>query len=127
MAKTIKKIPFDFVVENLHALDPVVKPMFGAHGIYVGNKIVLILRDKDDVDSGVWLATTVEHHKSLQKDFPNMRSIKVFGPGISSWQVLYKEDIDFEEKVNLACDLISKNDPRIGKIPKAKSPKKKKI
>jgi hypothetical protein len=120
MAKVKKSIPFDFVLENLHSADPIVKPMFGAHGVYVGNKIVLILRDKNDEDSGVWLATTVEHHQGLQKDFPDMRSIKVFGPGVSGWQVLYKEDIDFEEKVNLACDLILRNDPRIGKIPKPK-------
>jgi hypothetical protein len=123
MAKAKKSIPFDFVLENLHAMNPVVKPMFGAHGVYVNNKIVLILRDKEDEDSGVWIGTTVEHHPSLQKDFPNMRSIKVFGPGVSAWQVLYKNDIDFEEKVNLACDLIIKNDPRIGKIPKVKKKK----
>ena len=123
MAKKAKSIPFDFVIENLYALDPVVKPMFGAHGVYVGNKIVLILRDKDDSDSGIWLATTVEHHVSLQKDFPNMRSIQVFGSGVSAWQVLCKEDVDFEEKVNLACELILKGDPRIGKIPKPKAKK----
>jgi hypothetical protein len=121
--KSSKKIPFDFVIENLHSLDPVVKPMFGAHGVYAGNKIVLILRDKNDSDSGIWLATTVEHHASLKKDFPGMRSIQVFGPGVSAWQVLYKDDIDFEEKANLACALILKNDPRIGKIPKPKAKK----
>ncbi|MDF2436959.1 MAG: hypothetical protein K0Q95_1335 [Bacteroidota bacterium] len=124
MAKTVKKIPFDFVIENLHRLEPVVKPMFGAHAVYAGNKIVLILRDKDDQDSGVWIATTVEHHESLNKEFPNMHSISVFGPGVSSWQVLSKEDMDFEEKVNLLCDLILKGDPRIGKIPKPKKKKK---
>ena len=123
MAKKTKQIPFDFAIENLHALQPVVKPMFGAHAVYAGNKIVLILRDKNDADSGVWIATSVEHHESLRKEFPNMRSIEVFGPGVSSWQVLYKEDIDFEEKVNLVCDLIIKGDERIGRMPK---PKKKK-
>jgi hypothetical protein len=98
--------------------------MFGAHGVYVGDKIVLILRDKNDYDSGVWLATTTDHHESLKKDFPNMHSITVFGEGVSAWQVLGKDDIEFEEKVNHACDLILKGDPRIGKIPKPKKKKK---
>jgi hypothetical protein len=122
--KVKRPIPFNFVIENLFSVDPIVKPMFGAHAVYIGNKIVLILRDKDDEDSGVWIATTVEYHSSLKKEFPNMHSIKIFGPGVSGWQVLQKDDIDFETNVNRACDLILKGDIRIGKIPK---PKKKKI
>lgn len=98
--------------------------MFGCHAIYVSNKIVLILRKKEnDVDNGVWVATTTDHHESLRKIFPSMRSIKLFGEGESGWQVIPWDADDFEESVNLACDLILKNDPRIGKIPK---PKKKK-
>ena len=27
------------------------------------------LRDKNDEDSGVWIATIIEHHVSLKKDF----------------------------------------------------------
>jgi hypothetical protein len=118
MAKIKKPIPFDFVLENLHSLDPVVKPMFGCHSVYVGNKIMLALRDKDDEDSGVWIGTTKEHHTSLQKDFPNMRSIKLFGPGTSGWQLLPKDADDFETSVNDLCRLILRNDQRIGKIPK---------
>ncbi|MGZ4056233.1 MAG: hypothetical protein ACXVPU_04780 [Bacteroidia bacterium] len=125
MAKSQKSIPFSFAIENLYTLNPVVKQMFGAHAIYVGEKIVLILRDKDDSDSGVWIATTIEHHASLKKDFPKMHSIKIFGPGISAYQVLSKDDDDFETKVNLACDFILKGDARIGKIPKPRKSKKK--
>lgn len=54
--------------------------MFGCLAVYVGDKIVFILRDKGGAtsnDDGMWLATTKEHHQSLQEDFPNMRSIKV--------------------------------------------------
>lgn len=118
-----KPIPFNFVIENLFAAQPIVKPMFGAHAIYIQDKIVLILRDKDDEDSGVWIATTAEHHKSLKKDFPIMRSITVFGSGETSWQVLPKDEDDFETSVNRVCDFILKGDARIGKVPK---PKKKK-
>lgn len=50
MTKIQKSIPFNFVIENLFVLNPIVKAMFGAYAIYVDNKIVLILRDKKDDD-----------------------------------------------------------------------------
>jgi len=73
-------------------------------------KIVLILRDKRDqaADNGVWLATTEDQHRSLQREFPNMRSIQVLGADAQ----------DFEEAALHACDLILAGDPRIGKVPR---------
>jgi hypothetical protein len=64
--------------------------MFGCLAIYVKDKIVLILRDKpkSTADNGVWLATTQEHHQSLRREFPNMRSIQVLGKRVTRWQVL---------------------------------------
>ncbi|MCW3071725.1 MAG: hypothetical protein JWO44_1615 [Bacteroidetes bacterium] len=121
--KKQKSIPFSFVLDNLHQLDPIIKPLFGCHSIYIGNKIVMALREKDDEDSGVWIATAPEFHSSLKKEFPGMRSIRIFGTGTSSWQVLPKDTDDFETSVNHLCELVIKGDPRIGKIPK---PKKKK-
>jgi hypothetical protein len=96
--------------------------MFGCLAVYVENKIVLILRDKPDdlPDNGVWLATTREHHESLRRDFPNMRSIQVLGTGVTGWQVLPQSDENFEEAAQRACELILARDPRIGKIPEAK-------
>jgi hypothetical protein len=124
MAKKTKQIPFDFAIENLQRLNPVVKPMFGCHSVYVGDKIVLSLRDKDDEDSGVWIGTSKEFHSSLKKEFPSMRSIKIFGPGTSGWQLLPKEADDFESSVNHLCDLIIRGDERIGKVPKPKKKNK---
>jgi len=123
MAKEKKSIPFNFAIENLFSREPIIRHMFGCHAIYIEGKIVLALRDKNDDDSGVWICTTTEHHQSLKKDFPSMRSIGLFGPGISGWQMIQKEEDDFESSVNRLCEFILKNDPRIGKIPK---PKKKK-
>lgn len=123
MAKLKKSIPFNFVLDYLFSADPFVRPMFGCHSVYVDGKIVLALRDKDDEDSGVWIGTSKPFHESLKKEFPSMRSIRIFGPGTSGWQVLPKDADDFEESVLHLCDLVLKKDPRIGNIPK---PKKKK-
>ena len=123
MAKVKKQIPFPFVLENLFSLDPVVKQMFGSHSVYVNDKIVLVLRDKNDYDSGIWIATSKEHHESLKKEFPQMHSITIWGAGVTGWQVLSKDDDGFEESVNRVCDLILKGDERIGKVPKVKKKK----
>lgn len=115
-----KAIPYDFVLEALTALSPRTNPMFGCTAVYIGKKIVLILRDrpKDPADNGVWIATTESHHESLRRDFPNMRSIRLFGEKGSGWQILPADAPDFEESAFRACDFIAARDPRIGKIPK---------
>jgi hypothetical protein len=99
--------------------------MFGCLAIYVKDKIVLILRDKpkSTVDSGVWLATTPEHHQSLRREFPNMRSIQVLGKRVTGWQVLPVDAPDFESEALRACELVLAGDPRIGKIPGARTSK----
>jgi len=118
--KQRKNVPHQFVLEAIAALSPRTNPMFGCLAVYVGEKIVLILRDrpKNRADNGVWLATTEQHHESLRQEFPNMRSIAVFGKKVTGWQVLPANAADFEETALHACDLIVAGDPRIGKIPK---------
>lgn len=69
-------------------------------------------------DNGVWIATSMEHHSSLQQEFPIMRSIKLLGRGPMGWQVLPLESDEFEESVYRVCQLIRRRDPRIGKIPR---------
>lgn len=112
-------IPFDFVLERLEPRSPVVKAMFGCHAIYIGEKMVLILRKKEREkhDNGVWLATTEEHHASLKGIFPSMRAVRLIGK-TSVWQNIPAEADDFEESVLTACEMVLKNDPRIGKVPK---------
>lgn len=101
--------------------------MFGCLAIYLGRKIVLILRDKagPNEDNGVWLATTEEHHESLRREFQNMRHIQMFGHKASSWQLLPSGAPDFEESALRACELIAARDPRIGKVPKPRKKKRK--
>jgi len=115
-----KKIPFDFVLDELAALAPWTRPMFGCTAVYVEEKIVLILRERRDDDDGVWLATTREHHDSLRRELPSLRSITVLGAGETGWQVLPRDSDDFEESVLHACALVRAGDSRIGKVPKVK-------
>jgi hypothetical protein len=135
-AKKQKAIPHPFVLDALEAALPETRPMFGCVAVYVGEKIMLILRDKGgaDPDSGVWVATVPEHHASLLRELPSLRSITVFGSGVTGWQVLPATSPGFEDEALHACEMILVGDPRIGKIPgekrkttpKAKAPMEKK-
>lgn len=121
------KVPFPFVLDALAVLSPEIRPMFGCLALYVDDRLVLVLRDKSNQnnnkhpeDNGVWVVTSKEHHESLQREFPRMRSIKALGTSTTSWQVLPMSAPDFEESVPHACDLILKKDVRIGKVPKSR-------
>ena len=138
-----RPIPYEFVLEALAEIEPDsyfhtephfgehlelrTKAMFGCTAVYLGPRILLILRERADFvkDNGVWLATSPEHHDSLRREFPSMRSIEIFGPGPSSWQVLPVDAEDFETSVLRAVDLILAGDERIGKVPKPRQPRKK--
>jgi hypothetical protein len=115
-----KIAPHEFVLDALASLSPETRSMFGCLAVYVEEKIVLVLRDKPDntADNGVWLATTKEHHESLRREFPNMRSIQILGKGVTGWQVLPADSPDFERAALRACELIVVGDTRIGKVPK---------
>src|SRR5690606_13007461 len=89
--------PFEFVLEKLSSRSPEIRPMFGCYAVYVGEKIVLILRNRNDHpdDNGVWIATTPEHHSGLKTMFPHMRSIQLLGEKTTSWQNLPSTSPDF--------------------------------
>jgi hypothetical protein len=119
LPKQRKPIPHAFVLDAISTLSPYTRPMFGCVAIYVKDKIVLILRDKptNTEDNGVWLATTQEHHQSLRREFPNMRSIQVLGKRVTGRRVLSVDAPDFESAALRACELVLAGDARIGKIP----------
>jgi len=125
LPKQRKPIPHAFVLDAISTLSPYTRPMFGCLAVYVKDKIVLILRDKpkNTADNGVWLATTDEHHQSLRREFPNMRSIQVLGKPVTGWQVLPVDAPDFESAALRACELVLAGDARLGKIPGARTSK----
>ena len=120
--KPRRAVPHQFVLDAIAELSPTSRSMFGCLAVYVADKIVLILRDKREntADNGVWLATTKDHHDSLRREFPNIRSIEVLGKGVTNWQVLPADAPDFEEAALRACECILAADPRIGKVPGAR-------
>jgi hypothetical protein len=122
VVKRRKALPYAFVLEALAPVAIETRSMFGCLAVYVGDKIVLLLRDrpKELADNGVWLATTEEHHDSLRRDFPGMRSIRLFGKPVTGWQILPADAPDFEQAALLACELVVARDPRIGKVPKSR-------
>src|ERR1700730_1245602 len=117
--KHARKIPFDFVLDEIAALAPHTRPMFGCTAVYIDDKIVFVLRDKPSAagDNGVWVATTREHHASLRQELPCMRSIALLGSGVTGWQVLPAQADDFEACALHACALVCARDVRIGKVP----------
>jgi hypothetical protein len=120
--KRRKAVPYAFVLEALANLPTETRTMFGCLAVYLGDKIVVILREgrEPPADNGVWLATTEEHHQSLVREFPSMRSIQLFGNKITGWQVLPADAPDFEQAALRACELVVARDPRIGKVPKSR-------
>jgi len=120
--KAKKSVPFPFVLDELASLDPFTRPMFGCLAVYVGERLVLILRDKApaDADSGVWVGFTPEHQEAVARLFPRLEPIEIFGDKVSGWKKLSSRSPEFEDDVLRVCAMIREGDGRIGKIPGAR-------
>jgi hypothetical protein len=123
---TKKKLPFQFVLDELELLDPLVKPMFGCHAVYLGEKLVLFLCDSEkwEAQKGLWLPTTPELYASLAADFSTARVLALDPAQAklnkSPWLLLPANVPEFEAQALHACELILQGDPRIGRLPKQK-------
>lgn len=117
-----KRPPFDFILDALDPLELHIKPMFGAYGVYLDEKILFILYKKEGAkeDSGIWLGIPNEFILEFKNRFPSLKDLTLFGKPPTAWQVLRETDPDFEELAIKMAELIKKRDPQIGRIPKAK-------
>ena len=130
-----KPVPdYPFVIEQLQELIDAVrirtKPMFGCRAVYVDEKIFFILRRKQDRntlrDDGMWIALAPQQNgTALLRDMPSLRPIEMFQKegrqvAFDAWLCLPEHEEGFEEGALLACELVAREDPRIGKIPKPK-------
>jgi hypothetical protein len=115
------KIPFVFILEYLPD-DIVVKPMFGCWGIYFGGKLVLFLqlRDRgvlpdrgDEYQNGVYAATSTRDIESLRIEFPDADFQQLKDEKV--WIYFNDEAANFERYTTKVCEMITSNDPRIGR------------
>jgi len=122
-----KPTPFPFVLEALAPLHPEVRHMFSAHAVYVGDKILFMLRDslKSPIDNGLWLVFSEEFKfakipAALKKEFPSIRPIQLLEGAIKHWLLLPSGHSSFEQDSLHACDLALARDYRLGRIPKSR-------
>ena len=121
-AKPKQNPPHAFVLEALAPLNPEVRRMFSGFAVYLGDRIVCMLREhaKSVRDNGVWLVlseTVDPDEPSLRKEFPSIRSINLLGNKIRHWLLIPSDGPDFESEAQHACDLLLNHDPRLGRIP----------
>ena len=117
--------PHKFVLEALAALDPEVRRMFSGFAVYIGDRLVLMLRDhsKYPKDNGIWLVLSEgidPADASLRRDFPSIRAIQMLGNKISHWLLIPSDGADFEREALDVCNLIQDRDPRLGRIPQSR-------
>ncbi len=111
-----------------------VRPMFGCHAIYVGERIYLMLRHKEDratrADNGIWLVVADEAVAEIRKQFPALRPIEMFADfkkSTPTWYNLPEDHPDFESAALEFVAMVRRGDPRIGKVPQSARKKKAKL
>lgn len=124
-ARPKPKPPHAFVLDALAPLEPEVRRMFSGYAVYLGNRIVLMLRDhpKSPRDNGVWLVLaegTDPGNPGLRREFPSLRSIEMLGGKIGHWLLIPSDGPAFETEALHACDLLLRRDARLGRIPQSR-------
>ncbi len=121
-AKPKPKPPHPFVIEALAPLSPEVRRMFSGFAVYLGDRIVCMLRDhtRSPRDNGVWLVLsegTSPADPRLRREFPSLRPIELLGGKIGHWLLIPSDSPGFEQEALHACDLLLRHDPRLGRVP----------
>ena len=123
--KPKQKPPFPFVLEALAPLHPEVRRMFSGFSVYIGDRIVCMLRDhaRSPQDNGLWLVlseTADPADPALRREFPSIRRIDLLGDKIRHWLLIPSDGPDFEAEAMHACDLLLNRDQRLGRVPKSR-------
>jgi hypothetical protein len=80
--------------------------LFSGFAVYVGDNIVLMLRDslKHPEDNGIWLVfseTASLADPSIRRDFPSLRIIGLLGGKIGHWRLIPADSPNFESAIPL--------------------------
>jgi hypothetical protein len=123
--KPKQKPPFPFVLEALAPLHPEVRRMFSGFSVYIGDRIVCMLRDhaRSPQDNGLWLVLAESADPTdpaLRREFPSIRRIDLLGDKIRHWLLIPSDGPDFEAEAMHACDLLLNRDQRLGRVPKSR-------
>jgi len=115
---------FQFVLDELLPIRPIIRQMFGFTYVYLEEKLLLSLREsvRQPRFNGVWLYTDVEHIESLRKEFPALPRRCFWKSGKNGWVILASTLEEFEENAFKACELILRGDPRIGRVTRRGGP-----
>ncbi len=124
-AKRKQSPPHAFVVAALASLNPEVRRMFSGFAVYIGDRIVCMLRehDKSPQDNGVWLVLSDAADPAdpkLRREFPSIRTIELLANKIRHWLLIPSDSPTFEAETLHACDLLLQRDPRLGRIPESR-------
>jgi hypothetical protein len=119
------KLPHAFVIEALAPLAPEVRRMFSGFAVYIGDRIVCMLRDhaRSPQDNGLWLVlseTADPADPRLRREFPSLRRIELLRSKIGHWMLIPSDGHDFEKEALRACELLLRHDQRLGRVPKSR-------
>ena len=102
------------------------KRMFGGLAVYLFEKMMMII--VEPTQSGRWdwhgilLCTEFENQKAIIEQFPGLAPHEI----LKKWLFISTDQTEFESTMIEIAELIRRNDPRFGIIPKQR-PKRKKI
>jgi len=115
-AKRQHGLAYPFVLDALDEHDPTTRPMFGSTAVYLGERVLFILRKKGDSDDGVWVAFDEDREADALAALPNLAKITRL-PNVRCWRKLAENSANFEDDVLEACRLGGLPDGPLGKIP----------
>ena len=118
-----KPVAYPFVLEALEDLEPTTRAMFGSTAVYIGERVLFILRKKGDPDDGVWVAFDEERGAEAVALLPNLVRIERL-PNVRCWRKLAERSPHFEDDVLEACRLARDAEGPLGKIPVRQKAKK---
>ena len=110
-------IPYNFILKLLHPVRPKVIKMLGGYALYQDRRLLFFLRERStELEfNGVFVATQPQFYGELQKEIHHSKMEFDLDGSKDSWIFISEDLDDFEDKVKEACELVKKDDVRIGK------------